>query len=235
MSEDYVLAYSDLLEEYVNQTSMRWEPEARSEAYRDQLMSELGSGILSFLSSQLEPGKRLICTTPRPYNIEKIYRLFPEALLLVLIRDGRDVVDSAVRTWPNRFMPFARSTRTWARGAQTVLKFIDKNSRLRGEAWELVKYEDLVLRPEETVSGILRFLKIRIENFDLAQIRKLPLWGSSEQRGRKGRVHWEPVEKPKEFQPIGRWKKWGLWRRLVFDAVGGRELAALGYVEHPHA
>lgn len=234
--EDHVLVYSQLLEQYVCETSKRWSSEiGNKEEYRNDLLRHLGGGILSFLCEHIEENKRLLCVTPKPRNIDNFFRLFPQAKLLVLIRDGRDVVDSAVRTWPNRVLAFERSAHTWAKGARLILQFVEgPGHELQGMSWKLVKYEDIVKSPEATLRDLLAFLDLDADTFDMTQVESLPLWGSSVYHGGRDQVHWDPVEKPKNFHPIGRWKSWGHWQRLVFNIIAGRELVRLSYVDSYH-
>lgn len=236
LSEDYALVYSQLLEQYVNQTAMRWPKDIRdNEEYRRNLLRHLGEGILSFLYEHIERDRRLLCKTPRAHNIDKFFLLFPEAKLFVLIRDGRDVVESAARTWPNRIFAFARSTRTWAQGARYVLDFMHgPYSDMRERSWELVTYESLVDLPQVALRDIFGFLDIDADTFDMAQVERLPLRGSSVHRGGKGEVHWVPVERPKDFRPIGRWKSWDFIRKMTFKIIAGRELVRLGFADNNH-
>ena len=235
--EDHVLVHSDLLEQYVNRTSRRWAKEIRdSERYRRRLLMHLGEGILSFLGEQVEQNKRILCKTPRAHNIDNFFLLFPKARLLVLIRDGRDVVDSATRTWPNRVFAFARSARTWAQGARRVLDFMHgPNHDMRGSSWELVTYESLVDQPQTVLQDIQGVAGISTATLlDVSRIEKLPLRGSSVHRGGKGEVHWSPLEKPQDFRPVGRWKSWGFLRKMTFKIIAGRELIRLGYADNNH-
>jgi hypothetical protein len=56
--------------------------------------------------------------------------MFPEEHLLVLTRDGRDVVHSTVKTWPQILFPFA--CRRYRRSAE-----MDLCHRLRQAGWSL--------------------------------------------------------------------------------------------------
>lgn len=103
---------------------------------------------------------------------------------------------------------------------------------LRERSWKLIKFEDLVERPEATVRELLPFLDIDINTFDFNRIRNLPLIGSSFERGGKDQVHWDPVKKPKDFQPVGRWKSWNYWHKMIFKMIAGRELIRFGYVDN---
>jgi len=230
--EDYMLMYSHLLEQYTSQTSKRWSKKIReNDDYQKSLLEHLGGGILSFLYKQVENNKRLLCKTPRAHNISNFFLLFPQAKLLILIRDGRDVVESAVRTWPKRILAFERSAYTWARGARQVIEFMQGSGRdLRGKSWKIIKYEDLIQNPETILINLLDFLDIHADTFDMAQFKKMPLWGSSIYHGPKSEVHWEPVDKPRDFKPIGKWGNWDYWHKSTFKMIAGQELVRLGYV-----
>lgn len=107
--EDHVLMRSQLLAKYASQTSMSkgWAKEIRGdEDYSKSLLKHLGGGILSFLYEHIGKERRLLCKTPRGYHVGNFLRLFPNAKLLVLIRDGRDVVSSMVKIGRHRFVAF---------------------------------------------------------------------------------------------------------------------------------
>jgi hypothetical protein len=230
--EDHVLIHSDLLNKYAYQTSLWWEKESSNDEFRNKLMRHLGDGILSFLGENIDEGRQLLCKTPRAINIENFFPLFPNAKLLVLVRDGRDVTESAVKSWPNRRFAFERSARTWATGARSIIEFMSgANSKLRGRSWELVHYEDLFKDPLATVKKLATLLDIDIKSFDPSQINNINLYGSSTHFGNKNKINWEPVSKPKDFQPLGKWKSWNPWKRLMFNAIAGRELIELGYLD----
>jgi hypothetical protein len=195
----------------------------------------LGGGILTFLFEHIGKDRRLLCKTPRGYNIGNFFRLFPNAKLLVLIRDGRDVVSSAVKGGRHRFLAYEWYAYTWAKGARQILVFSRGPGRdLRERSWKLIKYEDLVKDPEAAVRDLLPFLDIDVNTFEFNRIHNLPLMGSSFERGGKDQVNWDPVEKPKEFQPVGRWKNWNYWRKMTFKIIAGRELIQFGYVDNNH-
>ena len=61
------------------------------------------------------------------------------------------------------------------------------------------------------------------------KLESLPLRGSSTVRGAKEKVHWDPVSRPKDFNPIGRWLSWSYLRRRQFKRIAGAELIRAGY------
>jgi hypothetical protein len=44
-----------------------------------------------------------------------------------------------------------------------------------------------------------------------------------------GGVHWDPVEKPADFDPINRWSAWGRARHERFNWLAGEHLSSFGY------
>lgn len=95
--EDYLAANSDLLDSYVNSVSKLW---ARSlgDGLKDELYRHLGDGLISFLTEQIDT-KRVLTKTPSIRNLGNFFKLFPHARLLILIRDGRAVVESSVKSF----------------------------------------------------------------------------------------------------------------------------------------
>ena len=233
LAEDYVLQYSPLLSQYVEQTAeeqyrKRFDDQEPYEACKAAMLRQLGGGILAFLCGHLEPGRRLFTKTPDPWNLKNFFRLFPEALLIILVRDGRDIVESSKLSWPSQ--SYAHWMKAWAKGASEVLDFVHGEGRPWHERWRLVRYED-VLNSREEMSNLLAFVGISTEEFPWDRFEQLPLRGSSVHRDGAEQLHWKPVERPKDFNPLGRWHNWSRWRRWQFKRLAGRELIELGYTE----
>ena len=157
LEEDFVFEHADLLYEYAERTYQRWRGLRwidNPDECRHLLQLHLGQGILSFLANQIAANKRLLLKTPDCNHIDKFFLFFPGVKLLLLMRDGRDVVESAVRKWPKRSDEYWM--RQWAKGSRRILDFIQGMGReSRGKTWELVRYEELVERPEATVKGMM--------------------------------------------------------------------------------
>jgi Sulfotransferase family len=234
LEEDFVFEHVQLLHEYGEKTCQRWGRLGwinNPEKYRRQLESKLGQAILSFLVDQTDENKRLLLKTPDCNNIDKFFLFFPSVKLVILIRDGRDVVDSAIRKWPKQ--SDEHWMRRWASGARRILDFTQGPERdSRGKAWELVRYEDLVEQPEATIKGIADFLGVDEFAFEWNKLTNLPVRGSSVVVDAQGRVTGKSVDKPTDFSPIGRWCDWSVWRKRKFKKVAGRELIELGYVSN---
>lgn len=234
LGEDFLLEHSNLLSQYADLTYQRWKglPWLESpENCKQQLFYQLGEALLRVLYSQIDFNKRLLTKTPNASNVDKFFQLFPQAKLLILVRDGRDVVESALATWS--YEPFEHWITRWADGARSILEFMRGHAGdLRGSSWELVRYEDLLNKPQQVVDQLATFLQVERRCFDWHQIEHLPIRGSSQNRDGAGGVDWTPVEKFNGFKPLRRWSGWGWRQKRQFKKLAGRELTELGYVSN---
>lgn len=232
IAEDYLLEYSNLLIDFVRLTSQEQYAkrfQGDIEGYHEcmtRLLREIGRGLLQFLSSYIDSHKRLLTKTPDPWNLNNFFALFPEALLILIVRDGRDCVESSKWAFPGR--SYLHWMTTWAINARSILGFlggipVEYQSRII-----LTRYEDLLSTPAE-MGRVLKFLGIDPSGYPWDQFTRLPVRGSTFFRGNADRIHWKPVEKTAEFHPVGRWKTWSWWLRFLFRKTAGPELMALGY------
>jgi hypothetical protein len=63
----------------------------------------------------------------------------------------------------------------------------------------------------------------------------LPVRGSSEFHGKKENIHWDPVKKTPDFNPLQRWSHWGRALHERFNWISGRYLVQFGYEEKRYA
>jgi hypothetical protein len=223
--EDFFLDHADLLLDFVRSVRARWDPrwgEVSDETLAD-LSSSIGQGLLDFLT--VDTDRRLVTKNPSVTNISDVFTLFPAAQVIVLVRDGRAVVESCVRTFA---WDFDLATRRWAAAAATALRFL--NGRPPDDpAVRMMRYEDLVADPRGQMTQLLSFLGLDIAHYDLAAAERLPVRGSSVFRGGKTQVHWDPVERTLDFDPLLRWANWSAEHHRRFAWLAGRQHVALGY------
>lgn len=226
ISEDFFLEPSDLLLAYTWQVRKRWDP--MWGVFDDELMrrfsESLGDGLISFLWK--DRGRRLVAKTPSVQHIERFFTLFPRARLLILVRDGRSVVQSCMSTFG---WEFDRAARNWASAADEIHRFLE-TERPQTERYLLVRYEDLLDDLKRTMLEILRFTQLDDEAFDLRAASELPVRGSSSYFG-SGRdsVHWEPVARGPDFDPKERWRSWSPDLHERFEWIAGGQLRYFGY------
>lgn len=117
--EDYVLEKTSLLTEYLNHIYQRWNPNlevTKKVAPPDTLLRYFGESIERFLRLQITnesintnaPQEEItkqnsstifLTKTPTVTGLENFFEIFPEAFLILIIRDGRAVVESGVRSF----------------------------------------------------------------------------------------------------------------------------------------
>lgn len=151
--------------------------------------------------------------------VPRIRRTFPEAKLLWLYRDGRDVALSMRNVgWLDRHLGvnmliwlfYYFQQRRLARDPSAPVLF--------------VKYEDLVARPEQELARVTDFLELPFEP-------QVALGGGN----REGVLEWEYAWKGRAFDTITT-DRVGCWRKELLpaevehlEALGGGALCELGY------
>jgi len=99
--------------------------------------------------------------------VPQLLKLYPEAKVVCIIRDGRDAVRSLLRThWaqPNNPRRFGLLCCQWNDWVQLALNYSKKFS---SQQYILVKYEDIVRDPENQLRQICDFVD---ENFEPMQL-----------------------------------------------------------------
>jgi hypothetical protein len=245
--EDFLLAASDLLTKYANKTYNQWPQhwEVRENVGSWEVLCEyIGSGLVAYLnecaakkgfgrigSNSKDPNKitMLATKTPTVKNIGNFFNLFPKAHLIVVVRDGRSVVESGVRTFGWKY---ETAIRDWKEEINTVIQFEDQIRREEADHKLLiVKFENLFEHTKRELERIFTFLGVRKEDYDFQAARNLPVSGSSTLAGEKGgKVNWEFNEKDDKFKPLDRFRSWGRAKHERFNwLVCDESFAYFGY------
>jgi protein-tyrosine sulfotransferase len=227
--EDLFLEHSDHLVAFVEEVQAAWDPRWGNFApdVPERLQAALGAGLVSFL--WVDRSRRLVTKSPSVRHLGRFFLFYPHARLLVLIRDGRSVVQSCMDTFG---WDFDRACRAWADGADEIHRF-QQAETARSDRWRLVRYEDLIDDAEGQLRSILEFLELDPTGYDFEAARDLPVRGSSAFGRQGGQVHWIPVAKDASFAPKERWRSWPSEQLERFDWLAGEQLRALGYTTPP--
>lgn len=244
--EDFVVQHAHILDGMTRRLYSAWEPkwQVREQVGPpDVLMACLGDGLRQFLHRQLSaanatvgagtgsvdgaPGRVVFVTkTPSVRNLEHFPRLFPAARLILVVRDGRAVVESRVKSFD---WHYEAAMREWAAAARTILRFRAERGDFMRQVL-LVRYEDLLGDLRRTLETVFRFLEVAPERFDFARAEALDVTGSSELRSSSGQaVHWEGVKKTASFNPLARFGNWPQARHDRFRWIAGREQELFDY------
>jgi len=228
--EDLFLQHAHLLKAYTGAVQRAWDPAwgVFADDLPAKLSAFLGDGLISFL--WVERNRRLVTKSPSVRNLALFFCLFPQARLLILIRDGRSAVQSAMTTFN---WDFDTAAHLWAEGAEEIRQF-DQAHRNSGLSYRIVRYEDLVDDVEPVMAELLDFLDLDRDRFDFAAAAGLPIRGSSAFFGPgRAAVNWEPVEKDAAFAPKERWREWDPILLRRFEWIAGDQLRRFGYQGSP--
>jgi protein-tyrosine sulfotransferase len=248
LEEDHFLAYADLLVEYTKRVTSCWKgcPE-QLKTERDLVCQCIGEGLVSYLRLQVrnrrglaglapeKPLRALVTKTPNIANLDLFFKFFPNADLLILIRDGRSVTESSIKTFVHR--SFVKEARKWAASCAQIKRFIEAESN-HGGRFLVVRYEDLYSRTEAELRRIMEFLRLDPAAYDFSATINLPVRGSSTLRQEGAEwpessvapgVHWNPVPKTPDFRPLERWSHWKRSQHERFNWVAGEWLEYFDY------
>jgi hypothetical protein len=157
-------------------------------------------------------------------HIPTIKRQIPDALFIHVIRDGRDVAYALDTKEFIRPFRWDRNHRLYVAALHWMWKVQTGrgHGRAIGPDYMEVRFEDLVLHPEEALTKVGAFIG---ENLDFEKIRKAKI-GAIRVPNTSFTEEW----KSGSFSPVGRWK-----RQLSDDKVArleglvGELLVELGY------
>jgi hypothetical protein len=161
------------------------------------------------------------CTPEHLLYIERIRQTIPDALVIHLIRDGRDVALSAEKQKWIRPLPWDKNNELLAAAMfwEWMVLHGRRAGRKMGANYIEVRYEDLVQRPRETLADLSAFVG---QDLDYDQIMKAGVGSVSKPN--------TSFENEANFNPLGRWKHvlpQSTAARL--EAVLGPSLTELGY------
>ena len=239
--EDFFLAHGDLLAGYMERVQRRWPAEWAEEVSAELgpkvLLRYMGNGLIEFIEAQYRnrvakgispaPDQRsvsLVTATPCVHNLHLFFDLFPNAAPIIIVRDGRAVVESGVRSFG---WDYDEAMRMWANGARRIQDFCE-NPEHAGR-FLLVRYEEIYTRTSKVMGKVLDFLHLDQSRYDFAAAENLAVMGSSELMESEDQVHWEPVDKSAGFNPLARSSHWGIALNSRFAWIAGKNMQELGY------
>lgn len=157
-------------------------------------------------------------------HLETIKKDIPDALVIHMIRDGRDVALSLQKKgW---VQPFPWDKKHGALVASLYWEWLlDKGRKYQskiGRDYMEVRYEQLVGQPNETLAEISRFID---HHLDYQQIQRVGIGSVSEPN-----TSFESESRSGGFDPVGRWRKgFPPGELAALEQLIGPTLRKLGY------
>lgn len=216
----------DILE--VQKRFFRAYPQNTGKMGDNDFLPLFGASLMAYLHGFVPDEKRVLVKIPDVQYLSYFHAVFPNEHLLLLLRDGRDVVNSTIRTWPG--MDFSEVCRKWALSAKAMLRFQHETMEKDTGVW-LTKYEEVVRDPEGFARKACEKFALDSDAFPFEKIREISVRGSSAIKD-AGKVTWDASRKPRDFNPVGRWQGWPERQKQVFKKIAGEALVETGYCDN---
>ena len=196
--------------------ALNWLRDARPQGYEEAVRA-----VFALYARNLGKSRYGEKTPVNVRYISPLGALFPEAVFIHLVRDGRDVTVSSLRA------PFGPSTLP---EAAIYWRLAVENGRRAGATlgprrYLEVSYETLVSEPESTIRQLCGFAQLE---FDPSMLRYYERAGQVTRGDPLPQVH-ENLHRP----PIANIRNWrtdmGQADALIFEALAGRTLEQFGY------
>src|SRR4051794_39246390 len=228
--EDKLLRQARFLKQYADTVAATWD--SAWDVPPDEpakLLRALGSGLATFVTDGADTS-HVIVKTPSVENLPMFFDLFPDAALIVLVRDGRSVTESGVRSFG---WSYPVTMKQWADAARTIL---DAGPVLRasGGRYRLVHYEQVLGNPQHELTRIFATCGLKPDRYDFSAAENVPVRGSSTVRpDDAGPVNWDETVRPAEFDPVNRFADWDEALRYLYAELAGEAHRHLGYPLDP--
>jgi hypothetical protein len=195
-----------------------------------------GGDFLRIIMSEMcrkQGVQRWADTTPEHLlHLHRIKETIPEALIIHIIRDGRDVALSTDKLGYIHRLPWDRTPSKMVCGLywDWMVNKGRRDGRDLGDDYAEVHFEDLINKPHETLAKLGQFIG---QELDYDHIREVGIGSVSAPNSSFANGSKE------DFNPLGRWKISFPSEELeMFEGLVGRTLQENGYelaTKHPEA
>ncbi len=233
--EDFLLSQSHLLLNYSRKVSTHWNSnwDTSGELLSEhRLIQHIGQGLTSFINETSASECTgcediIVAKTPSTKNLDNYFKLFPKAKLILIMRDGRAVVESGVKSFD---WDFEKAAYDWHGSTSRIVDFLNENKE-HSDNLLLVKYEDMLLNRRDSLKKIYNFLNLDINSINEKEVESLFVSGSSEIRRKTGSLSWSHVENNSSFRPLERYSGWRDSKLRRFEWLAGDSLLRMGYID----
>ena len=220
------LTHIDQFQDYQNVVLNDY-PRNRENINEADLFQQYGESLVRYIYLRSEQGKTPLVKEPSVRNLRYFHHVFPGQKLLLLIRDGRDVVQSTISSWPG--WTIRNAAIRWARSAELMLEYNRRFQEDRGCL--LTRYEDLVESLQPEMARVCDYLEISDDIYQGDIDDSIRIIGSSTHSREEGKVTWKAIEKTKDFKHKQKWATWTERERSTFKKVAGDVLIQAGYAD----
>ena len=166
------------------------------------------------------------------YYLEEVLKFFPNAKVINMVRDQRDVLLSQKNKWKRRFLgakaiPFSEAFRSFVNYHPILTSKVwnssvtDSSKYLSTSRVKILKFEDLLSEPEDVIKDICIFLDIDFQE----KMLEVPTIGSSTENDSKSELI---IDSSK----VNKWKNGGLTNAEIYlsQKQSSKMMDEFGYI-----
>ena len=164
------------------------------------------------------------CTPEHLLHLPRIKETIPDALIVHIIRDARDVALSTEKQGYIHPLPWDRTPRTMVAGLywEWIVNRGRKDGRALGQDYIEVHFEDLVADPPKVLARLGTFID---HDLDYDRILQVGIGSVSEPN-----TSFKENSEGKAFSPVGRWReKFSTQDLVMFEGLVGGTMEDVGY------
>ena len=216
--EDWFLDQMEHMEMFIGSLENHWQnPKWGGDSYNlNALKRNIGNTLTDFLVDEPAKTKTLITKTPSVKNLQYFSSFFPDDKLIIIIRDPRDIANSAFKTWK---VKVRQTVEEWNQAARSIATF-ENTSNFN---YLLVRYEDLITDIESQIQRISEYLDSTSQAFQVHEINEIPVVGSSD------KATWEQEQKTAQFQAMGKYMELPAKEKRGFKQLNPLLMEYFGY------
>jgi hypothetical protein len=194
---------------------------------RSKVMAECRNGgdflriVMEEIARQQGVRRWAECTPEHVLYLDRIKETIPEALIVHIIRDGRDVALSADRQHYVRRLPWDKKATVMVSGLywNWMVNIGRRHGRTLGDDYMEVHFEDLVTKPQDTLARLGAFID---HDLNYERILQVGIGSVSEPN--------TSFKDGNGFNPLGRWETGYTPEKLAFmEGLIGDTLEDCGY------
>lgn len=220
--EDFIIQNSNYLLKHTTEIKKCWSNQWKgmdNEVYSQKYLNIISNSLIDYLAPEIELKEHQYCIskTPSVENINNVFKLFPQSKLIILVRNGKNIIESGVKGFG---WSYSQAMKMIKHRSELIIEFIEENKN--NPNFIVVRYEDLIEDLEKTTKNIFDKLSINDEFFDYSCIKDLPIYGSSFIRDSKNKLTWKPQTKNEKFSQLIRSESWSYFLNKKYDLICGK-------------
>jgi Sulfotransferase family len=201
-----------------------------AEQIRSKVLAECTNGgnflriVMEEIARQQGVRRWAECTPEHLLHLKRIKETIPDALIVHIIRDPRDVALSTEKLGYIRPLPWDRTPRTMVAGLywEWMVNRGRKDGRELGRDYIEIHFEDLITDPPKVLAKLGAFID---HDLDYEKIKRVGIGSVSEPNS-----SFRGNSNGQEFSPVGRWhEKFPPGELAMFEGLVGGTMQELGY------